>query len=229
MPGKILIVDDEKAIVKGLKYGLESDGMSVDAAYDGEEALDKIQNGNYDIILLDVMLPKVDGMEVCRQVRTFSEVPIVFLTARGDDMEKILGLEAGADDYITKPFNVLEVRARIRGIMRRSRRAAVPEVKDRTIRNGEFCFDPENRRLTIAEREISLTSKEYEILEILVTHPRKIYSRDDLLRLVWGENFSGDARTVDVHVRRLREKIEKTPGEPKYVQTKWGAGYFYRG
>ncbi|MEE5989926.1 MAG: response regulator transcription factor [Lachnospiraceae bacterium] len=229
MPGKILIVDDEKAIVKGLKYGLESDGMSVDAAYDGEEALDKIQNGDYDIILLDVMLPKVDGMEVCRQVRTFSEVPIVFLTARGDDMEKILGLEAGADDYITKPFNVLEVRARIRGIMRRSRRAAVPEVKDRTIRNGEFCFDPENRRLTIAEREISLTSKEYEILEILVTHPRKIYSRDDLLRLVWGENFSGDARTVDVHVRRLREKIEKTPGEPKYVQTKWGAGYFYRG
>ncbi|SCY06817.1 DNA-binding response regulator, OmpR family, contains REC and winged-helix (wHTH) domain [Lachnospiraceae bacterium XPB1003] len=229
MPGKILIVDDEKAIVKGLKYGLESDGMSVDAAYDGEEALDKIQNGNYDIILLDVMLPKVDGMEVCRQVRTFSEVPIVFLTARGDDMEKILGLEAGADDYITKPFNVLEVRARIRGIMRRSRRVAVPEVKDRTIRNGEFCFDPENRRLTIAEREISLTSKEYEILEILVTHPRKIYSRDDLLRLVWGENFSGDARTVDVHVRRLREKIEKTPGEPKYVQTKWGAGYFYRG
>ena len=203
--------------------------MSVDAAYDGEEALDKIQNGNYDIILLDVMLPKVDGMEVCRQVRTFSEVPIVFLTARGDDMEKILGLEAGADDYITKPFNVLEVRARIRGIMRRSRRAAVPEVKDRTIRNGEFCFDPENRRLTIAEREISLTSKEYEILEILVTHPRKSYSRDDLLRLVWGENFSGDARTVDVHVRRLREKIEKTPGEPKYVQTKWGAGYFYRG
>ena len=229
MPGKILIVDDEKAIVKGLKYGLESDGMSVDAAYDGEEALDKIQNGDYDIIMLDVMLPKVDGMEVCRQVRTFSEVPIVFLTARGDDMEKILGLEAGADDYITKPFNVLEVRARIRGIMRRSRRAAVPEVKDRTIRNGEFCFDPENRRLTIAEREISLTSKEYEILEILVTHPRKIYSRDDLLRLVWGENFSGDARTVDVHVRRLREKIEKTPGEPKYVQTKWGAGYFYRG
>lgn len=229
MPGKILIVDDEKAIVKGLKYGLESDGMSVDAAYDGEEALDKIQNGDYDIILLDVMLPKVDGMEVCRQVRTFSEVPIVFLTARGDDMEKILGLEAGADDYITKPFNVLEVRARIRGIMRRSRRAAVSEVKDRTIRNGEFCFDPENRRLTIAEREISLTSKEYEILEILVTHPRKIYSRDDLLRLVWGENFSGDARTVDVHVRRLREKIEKTPGEPKYVQTKWGAGYFYRG
>ncbi|MCR5210398.1 MAG: response regulator transcription factor [Lachnospiraceae bacterium] len=229
MPGNILIVDDEKAIVKGLKYGLESDGMSVDAAYDGEEALDKIQNGNYDIILLDVMLPKVDGMEVCRQVRTFSEVPIVFLTARGDDMEKILGLEAGADDYITKPFNVLEVRARIRGIMRRSRRAAIPVVKDRTIRNGEFCFDPENRRLTIADREISLTSKEYEILEILVTHPRKIYSRDDLLKLVWGENFSGDARTVDVHVRRLREKIEKTPGEPKYVQTKWGAGYFYRG
>ncbi|MBO6259683.1 MAG: response regulator transcription factor [Lachnospiraceae bacterium] len=230
MSVRVLIVDDEKSIVKGLKYALEADGMQTDAAYDGEEALEKIETGEFDLILLDMMLPKMDGMEVCRQVRSFSEVPIVFLTAKGDDMDKILGLESGADDYITKPFNMLEVRARIRGIIRRSRtRAPKPEKKETLIVNGEFCFDTDNRRLTIADREINLTSKEYEILEILVTHPRKIYSRDDLLRLVWGENYTGDARTVDVHVRRLREKIEKTPGEPKYVQTKWGSGYFYKG
>ncbi len=230
MSVKVLIVDDEKSIVKGLKYALEADGMLTDAAYDGEEALEKIETGEFDLILLDMMLPKMDGMEVCRQVRSFSDVPIVFLTAKGDDMDKILGLESGADDYITKPFNMLEVRARIRGIIRRSRtRAPKPEKKETLIVNGEFCFDTDNRRLTIADREINLTSKEYEILEILVTHPRKIYSRDDLLKLVWGENYTGDARTVDVHVRRLREKIEKTPGEPKYVQTKWGSGYFYKG
>lgn len=230
MSVKILIVDDEKSIVKGLKYALEADGMLTDAAYDGEEALEKIETGEFDLILLDMMLPKMDGMEVCRQVRSFSDVPIVFLTAKGDDMDKILGLESGADDYITKPFNMLEVRARIRGIIRRSKaRAPKPEKNETLIVNGEFCFDTDNRRLTIADREINLTSKEYEILEILVTHPRKIYSRDDLLRLVWGENYTGDARTVDVHVRRLREKIEKTPGEPKYVQTKWGSGYFYKG
>ena len=230
MSVRVLIVDDEKSIVKGLKYALEADGMQTDAAYDGEEALEKIETGEFDLILLDMMLPKMDGMEVCRQVRSFSEVPIVFLTAKDDDMDKILGLESGADDYITKPFNMLEVRARIRGIIRRSRtRAPKPEKKETLIVNGEFCFDTDNRRLTIADREINLTSKEYEILEILVTHPRKIYSRDDLLRLVWGENYTGDARTVDVHVRRLREKIEKTPGEPKYVQTKWGSGYFYKG
>lgn len=230
MSVKVLIVDDEKSIVKGLKYALEADGMLTDAAYDGEEALEKIETGEFDLILLDMMLPKMDGMEVCRQVRSFSDVPIVFLTAKGDDMDKILGLESGADDYITKPFNMLEVRARIRGIIRRSKtRVPKPEKKETLIVNGEFCFDTDNRRLTIADREINLTSKEYEILEILVTHPRKIYSRDDLLKLVWGENYTGDARTVDVHVRRLREKIEKTPGEPKYVQTKWGSGYFYKG
>lgn len=230
MSVKVLIVDDEKSIVKGLKYALEADGMLTDAAYDGEEALEKIETGEFDLILLDMMLPKMDGMEVCRQVRSFSDVPIVFLTAKGDDMDKILGLESGADDYITKPFNMLEVRARIRGIIRRSKtRVPKPEKKETLIVSGEFCFDTDNRRLTIADREINLTSKEYEILEILVTHPRKIYSRDDLLKLVWGENYTGDARTVDVHVRRLREKIEKTPGEPKYVQTKWGSGYFYKG
>ncbi|MBP5194990.1 MAG: response regulator transcription factor [Lachnospiraceae bacterium] len=227
---KILIVDDEKVIVKGLKYALENDGMETDAAYDGEEALEMIKQGGYDLVLLDMMLPKLDGMEVCRSVREFSDVPIVFLTARGDDMDKIMGLESGADDYITKPFNMLEVRARIKGIVRRSRRAAAPvQKKPNVVLNGGFVFDADNRRLTIDGVEINLTSKEYEILEILVTNPRKIYSRDALLKAVWGDNYAGDARTVDVHVRRLREKIEKMPGEPKYVQTKWGAGYFYKG
>lgn len=227
---KILIVDDEKVIVKGLKYALENDGMETDAAYDGEEALEMIKQGGYDLVLLDMMLPKLDGMEVCRSVREFSDVPIVFLTARGDDMDKIMGLESGADDYITKPFNMLEVRARIKGIVRRSKRAAAPVQKKPTVVvNGGFVFDADNRRLTIDGVEINLTSKEYEILEILVTNPRKIYSRDALLKAVWGDNYAGDARTVDVHVRRLREKIEKMPGEPKYVQTKWGAGYFYKG
>ncbi|MBQ1735959.1 MAG: response regulator transcription factor [Lachnospiraceae bacterium] len=227
---KILIVDDEKVIVKGLKYALENDGMETDAAYDGEEALEMIKQGGYDLVLLDMMLPKLDGMEVCRSVREFSDVPIVFLTARGDDMDKIMGLESGADDYITKPFNMLEVRARIKGIVRRSRRAAAPvQKKPNVVVNGGFVFDADNRRLTIDGVEINLTSKEYEILEILVTNPRKIYSRDALLKAVWGDNYAGDARTVDVHVRRLREKIEKMPGEPKYVQTKWGAGYFYKG
>lgn len=227
---KILIVDDEKVIVKGLKYALENDGMETDAAYDGEEALEMIKQGGYDLVLLDMMLPKLDGMEVCRSVREFSDVPIVFLTARGDDMDKIMGLESGADDYITKPFNMLEVRARIKGIVRRSRRAAAPvQKKPNVVINGGFVFDADNRRLTIDGVEINLTSKEYEILEILVTNPRKIYSRDALLKAVWGDNYAGDARTVDVHVRRLREKIEKMPGEPKYVQTKWGAGYFYKG
>lgn len=227
---KILIVDDEKVIVKGLKYALENDGMETDAAYDGEEALEMIKQGGYDLVLLDMMLPKLDGMEVCRSVREFSDVPIVFLTARGDDMDKIMGLESGADDYITKPFNMLEVRARIKGIVRRSRRAAAPvQKKPNVVVNGGFVFDADNRRLTIDGVEINLTSKEYEILEILVTNPRKNYSRDALLKAVWGDNYAGDARTVDVHVRRLREKIEKMPGEPKYVQTKWGAGYFYKG
>ena len=222
--------DDEKVIVKGLKYALENDGMETDAAYDGEEALEMIKQGGYDLVLLDMMLPKLDGMEVCRSVREFSDVPIVFLTARGDDMDKIMGLESGADDYITKPFNMLEVRARIKGIVRRSRRAAAPvQKKPNVVVNGGFVFDADNRRLTIDGVEINLTSKEYEILEILVTNPRKIYSRDALLKAVWGDNYAGDARTVDVHVRRLREKIEKMPGEPKYVQTKWGAGYFYKG
>lgn len=230
MAERILIVDDEKAIVKGLKYSIEQDGMETDAAYDGEEALELAKTNHYDLVLLDLMLPKIDGMEVCRQIREFSDVPIIFLTAKGNDMDKIMGFESGADDYIVKPFNVLEVKARIKVFVRRSRKkSAEAAVNSKLIENGEFRFDIENRRLFINNREINLTTKEFDILELLVTHPGKVYSRDNLKEIVWGSEYNGDARTVDVHVRRLREKIEETPGAPKYVQTKWGSGYFYKG
>ncbi len=230
MADRILIVDDEKLIVKGLKFSIEADGYETDAAYDGEEALEKVKNNDYSLILLDLMLPKMDGMEVCRQIRTFSDVPVIFLTAKGDDMDKILGFESGADDYIVKPFNVLEVKARIKVIMKRTATKLRAKKNDSSfVEDGEFRFDIENRSLFIKGREINLTAKEFDILEILVKNPGKVYSRDRLLTLVWGEDYPGDARTVDVHVRRLREKIEDTPGSPKYVQTKWGVGYYYKG
>ena len=227
---KVLVVDDEKLIVKGIKFSLEQDGMKVDCAYDGEEALDKAKNNEYDVILLDVMLPKLDGYEVCQAVREFSDVPIIMLTAKGTDMDKILGLEYGADDYITKPFNILEVKARIKVIMRRSRADKKKEPVSRVIAIGDFKLDPDSRRVFIADKEIDLTAKEFDILELLVNNQGKVYSRDQLLTLVWGGKAkeSGDARTVDVHVRRLREKIEPSPSEPKYVHTKWGVGYYFR-
>ena len=227
---RVLVVDDEKIIVKGLKYGLEQDGMIVDVAYDGEEALEKIKNNEYSIILLDLMLPKLSGMEVCQQVRGFSDVPIIMLTAKGDDMDKILGLESGADDYMTKPFNILEVKARIKVITRRYQRGKQSGKTENVsvIENGGFCFDRENRSLSINGKEMNLTAKEFDLLNLLVSNPGKVYSRDNLLKLIWGEDYPGDVRTVDVHVRRLREKIEENPSEPKYVQTKWGVGYFYK-
>ena len=181
MSRKVLVVDDEKLIVKGLRFSLEQDGMEVDCAYDGEEALEKAKAGEYDIILLDLMLPKMDGLEVCQQIREFSNVPIIMLTAKGEDMDKILGLEYGADDYVTKPFNILEVKARIKAIIRRAG-----------------------------------------------SNPNKVYSRENLLNIVWGYEYPGDVRTVDVHIRRLREKIEANPSEPKYVHTKWGVGYYFQ-
>ncbi len=228
---KVLVVDDEKLIVKGIRFSLEQDGMKVDCAYDGEEALDKAKNNDYDVILLDVMLPKLDGYEVCQAVREFSDVPIIMLTAKGTDMDKILGLEYGADDYVTKPFNILEVKARIKVIMRRSR-AAIKKAEpvSRVIAIGDFKLDPDSRRVFISDKEIDLTAKEFDILELLVNNQGKVYSREQLLTLVWGSKAkeSGDARTVDVHVRRLREKIEPSPSEPKYVHTKWGVGYYFR-
>ena len=227
MAKKVLVVDDEKLIVKGIRFSLEQDGMEVDCAYDGEEALRMAREKEYDIILLDVMLPKLDGFEVCQQLRETSSVPVVMLTAKGDDMDKILGLEYGADDYITKPFNILEVKARIKAIMRRTSPARQQAAQASVIEKGDLKLDCESRRLFINGTEINLTTREFELLEIMVKNENKVYSRENLLNLVWGKEYPGDVRTVDVHVRRLREKIETNPSEPKYVHTKWGVGYYY--
>lgn len=226
MAKKVLVVDDEKLIVKGVRFSLEQDGMEVDCAYDGEEALQMIRDKEYDIILLDVMLPKLTGFEVCQQVREFSNVPIVMLTAKGEDMDKILGLEYGADDYITKPFNILEVKARLKAIMRRTTPKAKEEAK--IIESKDMRLDCEGRRVYVAGKEINLTAKEFELLELLILNPNKVYSRENLLKLIWGLDYPGDVRTVDVHIRRLREKIEANPSEPKYVHTKWGVGYYFQ-
>ena len=227
MAKKVLVVDDEKLIVKGIRFSLLQDGMEVDCAYDGEEALNMAKANSYDMILLDVMLPKMDGFEVCQAIREFSDVPIVMLTAKGDDMDKILGLEYGADDYITKPFNILEVKARIKAIMRRTSPEHAPQVQSSVIEKGDIKLDCDSRRLFINDNEINLTAREFELLEILIKNENKVYSRESLLKIVWGEDYPGDERTVDVHVRRLREKIEANPSEPKYVHTKWGVGYYY--
>ncbi len=225
---RVLVVDDEKLIVKGIRFSLEQDGMLVDCAYDGEEAVEYARNHQYDMILLDVMLPKLTGYEVCQQIREFSSVPIIMLTAKGDDMDKILGLEYGADDYITKPFNILEVKARIKAIMRRvePKKSSTEPVK--MVESGEMRLDCEGKRAYIANKEIGLTAKEFEVLELLMLNPNKVYSRENLLKLVWGADYPGDVRTVDVHIRRLREKIEVSPSEPKYVHTKWGVGYYFK-
>ena len=230
---RVLVVDDEKLIVKGIRFSLEQDGMEVDCAYDGEEAVELAKKTEYDIVLLDVMLPKLDGYEVCQAIREFSDMPIIMLTAKGGDMDKILGLEYGADDYISKPFNILEVKARIKAIIRRSsknRRLKKEEANNSVIGQGDLKMDTESRRGFIGEREINLTAKEFDLLELLVRNPNKVYSREALLTYVWGNKAmdSGDVRTVDVHVRRLREKIEPSPSDPKYVHTKWGVGYYFR-
>ena len=228
MAKRVLVVDDEKLIVKGIRFSLEQEDMVVDCAYDGEAALAYARENTYDVILLDVMLPKLDGFEVCQQIREFSSVPIVMLTAKNDDMDKILGLEYGADDYITKPFNILEVKARLRAIMRRAGAKETPKSAERTLTLGDLSMDLDGRRVYIGEKEVNLTAKEFDVLELLATNPNHVYSRENLLKIVWGEEYLGDVRTVDVHVRRLREKIETNPSEPKYVHTKWGVGYYFK-
>ncbi len=228
---RVLVVDDERAIVKGIKFSLEQDNMIVDCAYDGEEALKYARDNDYDIVLLDLMLPSIDGLEVCRRIREFSDMPIIMLTAKGEDMDKIMGLEYGADDYITKPFNILEVKVRMKAIMRRNGHRKADKAEDkskRLLESGEMRLDRDNRRLYISGAEVNLTAKEFDVLELLMMNPGKVYSRDSLLNIVWGYEYPGDARTVDVHIRRLREKIEANPSEPKYVHTKWGSGYYYQ-
>ena len=228
---RVLVVDDEKLIVKGIRFSLEQDGFEVDCAYDGEEAIELAKKTEYDIVLLDVMLPKHDGFEVCQAIREFPDMPVIMLTAKGGDMDKILGLEYGADDYISKPFNILEVKARIKAIIRRSLKAKRQKREEPSsmIGSGDLKMDIEGRRVFIGEKEINLTAKEFDLLELLVRNPNKVYSREALLNYVWGNRAmdSGDVRTVDVHVRRLREKIEPSPSDPRYVHTKWGVGYYF--
>jgi DNA-binding response OmpR family regulator len=224
---KILVVDDEKSIVKGIKFSLEQDDMKVEVAYDGETALELAKANHYDMILLDIMLPGFSGLEVCQMIREFSDVPIIMLTAKGDDMDKILGLEYGADDYITKPFNILEVKARIKAIFRRNNRNVQEQENQKVIETKGLKIDVDSRRVYIDDKEVNLTAKEFELVYLLVSNPNKVYSREQLLKTIWGPSYPGDARTVDVHVRRLREKIEATPADPKYIHTKWGVGYYF--
>ena len=223
---KILIVDDEKLLVKGMKFNFEQEGYQVETAFDGEEALRQARDKNLDLIILDLMLPKIDGLTVCQKIREFSNIPIVMLTAKAEDMDKILGLEYGADDYITKPFNILELKARVKAIMRRV--TPIAPKGDRTkVRMGSVELDYNQRKVTIAGKTTDLTAKEFDLVDLLVSNPGRVYSRDDLLDLIWGYDYPGDARTVDVHIRRLREKIEPNAAEPKYLLTKWGAGYYF--
>jgi len=222
---KILIVDDEPLIVKGLKYSLEQDGYETDSAEDGEEAVNKFFAGQYDLVLLDVMLPKIEGMEVCQRIREKSNVPIIMLTAKGEDMDKILGLEYGADDYMTKPFNILEVKARIKTILRRT--TMQRETSQRVITVRDLKLNMNNRSVSVGNRDVNLTAKEFDLLQLFVTNRGKVFSRESLLETIWKYDYLGDLRTVDVHIRRLREKIEKVPSQPEYIFTKWGVGYYF--
>ena len=226
---KVLVVDDEKLIVKGLKFSLEQEGMEVDCAYDGEEGLEYAKKQEYDVVLLDVMLPKFNGFEVCQQIREFSDMPIIMITAKNDDMDKILGLDYGADDYIKKPFNILEVKARIKAIIRRNSKKKKEEPASNTIKVKNLVIDMDARRVFIDDNEINLTAKEFDLLELLLKNPGKVYSREKLLNIVWGYEYPGDVRTVDVHVRRLREKVEANAQDPQFVYTKWGVGYYFKG
>lgn len=226
MPKKILIVDDEPLIVKGLKYSLEQDGYETDSAQDGEEAVNKFFAGQYDLVLLDVMLPKLDGISVCQRIREHSNVPIIMLTAKGEDMDKILGLEYGADDYMTKPYNILEVKARIKTIFRRVHAAAAPEDQ-KIIRVRDMQVNLVKRTVTLAGKDVKLTAKEFDLLQLFIQNRGKVFSREAMLETVWKYDYTGDARTVDVHIRRLREKIERDTSKPEYIFTKWGVGYYF--
>mgnify|MGYP001051587062 CR=1 FL=1 len=225
MSKKVLVVDDEKLIVKGIRYSLEQDGMKVEVAYDGRQALEMAQSNVYDVILLDVMLPELNGFEVCQMIRDFSDVPIIMLTAKGDDMDKILGLEYGADDYITKPFNILEVKARIKAIMRRTRIKEPENINPRMITSGDMRIDLDSRRVFISDREVNLTAKEFDILKLLLQNPKRVYTKAQIYSLIWNDVYVGDENAVNVHISRLRNKIEDNPRSPECVITVWGIGY----
>ncbi len=226
---KILVVDDEQVLVKGIKFNLENEGYTVETAYDGEAAVELAKSNDFDLLILDLMMPKLDGLSACMKIREFSNVPIIMLTAKSEDADKIMGFESGADDYITKPFNILELKARIRAMLRRAGAAAQKEPQRTMLTAGHISLDSE-QRVAIRDGEIvDLTAKEYDLLELLMKNPRRVYSRENLMDLVWGYTYAGDFRTVDVHVRRLREKLERNPAEPELIMTKWGVGYYLKG
>lgn len=225
---KILVVDDEQVLVKGLKFNLQNEGYTVETAFDGATAVELARNGGFDLILLDLMMPEVDGLTACMQIREFSNVPIIMLTARGEDTDILLGFEYGADDYVTKPFNILELKARIRALLRRS--GGAQQVNERELLTaGPISVDPAQRVALRDGEVVELTAKEYDLIELLIKNPRRVYSRESLMDLVWGYTYAGDYRTVDVHIRKLREKLEKNPAEPEYILTKWGVGYYFKG
>lgn len=224
---RILVADDEKIIVKGIKFNLENEGYQVEAAYDGEEAVELARVKAFDLIILDLMMPKLDGLQVCMKIREFSTVPIIMLTARSEDMDKIIGFEYGADDYITKPFNILELKARVRAILRRTAQPAQP-VGDSKITIGHITLDTNTRSAEDDGVTVELTGKEYDLVELMMKNPGRVYSRENLLNLIWGYDYQGDIRTVDVHVHRIRDKLEKNPAEPERIMTKWGVGYYFK-
>ena len=224
---KILVVDDERLLVKGIKFNLENEGYTVDAAYDGEEAVERARTGGYDLIILDLMMPKKDGLEACQEIRGFSTVPIIMLTARSEGADLLMGFESGADDYVTKPFNILELKARVRALLRRASLASAPESAGGALTRGHISIDPERRSASRDGQSVELTMKEFDLIEFLMRSPGRVFSREQLLDLVWGYDYQGDTRTVDVHVRRLREKLEPDPAHPEHIITKWGVGYYF--
>ena len=224
---KILVVDDEKVLVKGIKFNLESEGYQVETGYDGEEAVELARSGNFDLIILDLMMPKIDGLQACMRIREFSNVPIIMLTARSEDADKIIGFECGADDYVTKPFNILELRARIRALLRRAGSGGQKQ-RDNRLRIGHIELDTDERSAWKDGEQVYLTAKEFDLMELLMRNPGRVYSRENLLNIVWGYEYAGEFRTVDVHIRRLREKLELDPANPAYLLTKWGVGYYLK-
>ena len=223
---KILVVDDERVLVKGIKFNLESEGYQVEVGYDGEQAVELARSGAFDLIILDLMMPKIDGLQACMRIREFSNVPVIMLTARSEDADKIIGFECGADDYITKPFNILELKARVRALLRRAGMSHQKQAARLTI--GHITLDADTRAAWKEGQSVDLTAKEFDLMELLMRNPGRVYSRENLLNVVWGYEYAGDYRTVDVHVRRLREKLELDPANPRYILTKWGVGYYLK-
>ena len=223
---RILVVDDEKVMVKGIRFNLENEGYTVDVGYNGRQAVDLARANDYDLIILDLMMPELDGLEACMEIRAFSSVPIIMLTARGEDTDKLLGFEYGADDYMTKPFNILEVKARVKTILRRTTMAQ-KENSQRILTVRDMQINLNNRSVKIGGKEVNLTAKEFDLLQLFVSNRGKVFSRENLLEAIWKYDYLGDLRTVDVHIRRLREKIEKNPAQPEFIYTKWGVGYYF--